>query len=448
MNIENMIKEKENVRAELIERSKASENVQELRSINAQLDEVNKDLTNLRSILSEQIAAEKRNAQMRSADDGDKKDDDKDGDKADDKDDDKQSERSKVVNGGTVLKRSATFKQGAGFEERAQFGKADKEELEKRGKDIKERRTVTVAATGIIIPHRDSNTIAEPFNKISSLIDNVGTIPFDGGESYRQPFAIDTPAGDYSGEGDEYNKAESTFGQVSINKSKLTAIADYSEELEKLPAAPYAEYVQNGVRDSLRRKLTQEILIGDGSAGHLVGIFSTKVTTADTDSVVPVIDKDKDLAIDKIDDTTLDTIVFNYGGDENVEGAQVLILNKMDLLEFAKVRTSNKQRFYDIVSNGNYGTINGVPYIINSACKSIANGAKAGEFCMAYGNLKNYTLATFSPVDIKKSYDAQFKQGMVSVRGSVFVGGNVTRQNGFVRVKMGGATSGTSSNKG
>ncbi|BAL83527.1 putative phage major capsid protein [Selenomonas ruminantium subsp. lactilytica TAM6421] len=438
MNIQNMINEKETFRKELIERSKASEDVQELRSINAQLDEVNKDIANLRSLLAEQVEAEKRNAEKRSED----KEDDKDDKEDDKKKDDKQSERSKAVNAGEVTKRSADFKQGAGFEERAKFGKADNAEMEKRGKAIKEARTVTVATTGIIIPHRDSNTIGEPFNTISSLVDNVGTITFDGGESYRQPFAIDTPAGDYTGEGEEYNTAESTFGQVSINKSKLTAIADYSEELEKLPAAPYAEYVQNGVRESLRRKLTQEILIGDGSAGHLVGIFSNKVATADTDSVVPVIDKDKDLAIDKIDDTTLDTIVFNYGGDENVEGAQVLILNKMDLLEFAKVRTSNKQRFYDIVSNGNYGTINGVPYIINSACKAVTGtNTKAGDFCMAYGNLKNYTLATFSPVDIKKSYDSKFREGMVSVRGSVFVGGNVTRQNGFVRIKKAGKTS-------
>lgn len=446
MNIQNMINEKENFRKELIERSKASEDVQELRSINAQLDEVNKDIANLRSLLAEQMEAEKRSAEKRSDDeDKDKeKDGDKDGDKK--KDEGDQSERSKAVNAGEVTKRSATFKQGAGFEERAQFGKADNVELEKRGKAIKEARTVTVATTGIIIPHRDSNTIGEPFNTISSLVDNVGTITFDGGESYRQPFAIDTPAGDYTKEGEEYKTAESTFGQVSINKSKLTAIADYSEELEKLPAAPYAEYIQNGVRDSLRRKLTQEILIGDGSAGHLVGIFSDAVTKADADSDVPVIDAKKDLELDGIDDTTLDTIVFNYGGDENVEGSQVLILNKMDLLAFAKVRTANKQRFYDIVSNGNYGTINGVPYIINSACKAVTNGAKAGEFCMAYGNLKNYTLATFSPVDIKKSYDTKFREGMVSVRGSVFVGGNVTRQNGFVRIKKAGKAS-TAGNK-
>ena len=170
MNIQNMINEKENFRKELIERSKASEDVQELRSINAQLDEVNKDIANLRSLLAEQVEAEKRSAEKRSDDED--KDKEKDGDKDDDKkkDEGDQSERSKAVNAGEVTKRSATFKQGAGFEERAQFGKADNVELEKRGKAIKEARTVTVATTGIIIPHRDSNTIGEPFNTISSLV--------------------------------------------------------------------------------------------------------------------------------------------------------------------------------------------------------------------------------------------------------------------------------------
>lgn len=427
MSIETMIANKEVQLKELVERSRKSDDVQELRSINQQMDAINKDIAELRQL--DQSDSE--------GDDKDKKDDVQKDD-ADDKDDE-ENERTKAVTAGET--RSKQYVPGKGFHARGVIG-GNKAEAEQRGSALKEGRSVTVATTGIIIPQHDSNTITDHFNQISSLIDNVGHLEFNGGDTFRQPFAIDTPVGGYTVEGTEYASAESTFGQADIRKTKVTAIADYSEELEKLPAAPYAEYVTNGVLSSIRRKITQEILIGDGSDGHLTGIFSTAVATKQDNSPVPIIDSSKDLAFTSIDDTTLDRIVFNFGGDEDVEGAAVLILNKADLLAFASVRTAQKQRFYEIEARGNYGTINGIPYIINSACSSISNG-KAGEFAMAYGNLANYQLVTFSPVDVKKSYDSKFREGMVSVRGSLFVGGNVVRQNGFVRVKV-GATSSTS----
>ena len=58
---------------------------------------------------------------------------------------------------------------------------------------------------------------------------------------------------------------------------------------------------------------------------------------------------------------------------------------------------------------------------------------------MAYGALKNYEVAVFSPVEIAKSNDYKFKQGIICYKASVFVGGNVVGYQGFVRVKKGAA---------
>lgn len=429
MNLAELIKAKEEQRSKLIARSKESTDVKELRSINERLDEVNDDLAVLRGMQKnneEKQEAEKREKEVKPVNA------EKNGDVA---------ERTKAVNDADdVEHRSKTFTQGVGLSGELNIRdnvSDNKQELEKRGKVIKEGRSITISASNIIVPKFDSNTINDHFNVVSSLLDNVDHLSFVGGDTFRQPFAIDTPAGDYTEEGKEYHTAEAKFGQSAIYKTKITAIASYSEELEKLPAAPYAQYIQNAIRNSIRRTLTKEILVGDGSDGHLTGIFSTAVATKTNDSAVPIIDPSKDLSYSKIDDTTLDEIVFNYGGDEDVEGTAVLILSKTDLLEFSKVRTSVKQRFYDIKSQGNFGTINGIPYIINSACTPISGGTtNANKFAMAYGNLMNYKVVTFGDLDIRKSYDAQFMAGMVAVRGSGFFGGNVVRQNGFVRVKV------------
>ena len=100
------------------------------------------------------------------------------------------------------------------------------------------------------------------------------------------------------------------------------------------------------------------------------------------------------------------------------------------------MRKTNGDKVYDVKANGNTGTIDGVPFIINSACAAITNASTpTNAYAMAYGPLSNYELVTFSPTEIKRSTDYKFKQGMIAHRGSVFVGGNVVAQNGFLRVK-------------
>lgn len=301
------------------------------------------------------------------------------------------------------------------------------EEREQRGKFLKENRSVTVASSNIILPRTDSSIINPTFNQVSSLIDRVHQIPLNGGESFRQPYVKDYGTGDYSVEGDDYNETDPQFGYVQIDKTKVTAYTECTEELIKLPNADYESQIIGSVSTAIRKKITREILVGDGTSGHLVGIFSTAAVAIDAAS---------DKEISTIDNSTLDEILYSFGGDEDVESESVLILNKLDLKAFAKVRDNNGNKFYTIINHGNTGTIDGVPFIINSACKAITDPATtAGQFAMAYGPLSNYSLAIFSNLDVQRSTDYKFKQGICAHRGDIFSGGNVTAKNGFLRVK-------------
>ena len=49
-------------------------------------------------------------------------------------------------------------------------------------------------------------------------------------------------------------------------------------------------------------------------------------------------------------------------------------------------------------------------------------------------------MPVFSPVEIGKSTDYKFKDGIVCYKASVFTGGNVVGYRGFVRVKKGAAS--------
>lgn len=302
------------------------------------------------------------------------------------------------------------------------------DEAEKRGKALMEKRSVTIASTGVIIPAYQASDIKPTFNEVSSIIDNVNIKQFYGGESFKQPYLAGYGTGEYATENDSaLTDADPTFGYAEVTKTKIVAYTEDSEELTKLPAANFDAEVVKGISVAVRKKIAQEILIGDGTSGHFVGIFDNGATA---------IDAATDIDFAEIDENTLDTIIYSYGGNENVEDLAVLVLNKLDLKAFAMLRDSNGRKIHDVKPKGNYGTIDGVPYIINSACEAISDASTtSGQYAMAYGPLSNYTMAIFSDLSVGRSTDYKFKEGMIAHRGVIFSGGNVTAKNGFLRVK-------------
>lgn len=271
-------------------------------------------------------------------------------------------------------------------------------------------------------------------NPVSALIDMVKITALQGGETYERGFVKNYGAdgGGATAEGAAYNDVEPSLGYVTIEKQKVTAYTEEPEEMQKLPNADYDSVVEGSVSMAIRRYLSRQILIGDGSTSKLKGIFFNPTKESER-----VIDPATDITtITAIDDGTLDEIIYSFGGDEEVEGVATLILNKKDLKAFAKLRDKQGRKVYTIVNRGQTGTIDGVPFVINSACAAISDSATAaGAYEMAYGYLQNYELAIFSDIDVRRSDDYKFKNGQTAFRASMFAGGSVAAWNGFIRVK-------------
>lgn len=276
----------------------------------------------------------------------------------------------------------------------------------------------------------DLNQTANP---VSALVDLVKAVPLQGGETYERGFVKDYGANGAgaTAEGGNYNAVEPVFGYVTIEKQKVTAYTEEPEEMQKLPNADYDSVVEGSVSKAIRRYLSRQILIGDGTTSNLKGIFFNPSNAGDR-----VIDPDTDIEISAIGADTLDDIIYSFGGDEEVEGVATLILNKNDLKAFAKLRDQQGRKVYTIVNNGQTGTIDGVPFVINSACAAVSAAATdAGAYVMAYGYLQNYELAIFSDIDVRRSDDYKFRTGQTAFRASMFAGGSVAAWNGFVRAK-------------
>lgn len=305
------------------------------------------------------------------------------------------------------------------------------EEKSKRGKALREKRTITVDNSKIALATHTARGVTDTFNEVSTLIDLVTITPLEGGESYQRGYVKGYGEGGKTTD-KKYKKVETIFGYADINKQKITAYSEEPEEIKKLADADYHDKIVNGMTVSEKKKMSKLILIGDGSTGEFQGIFSNP---SDSDFAI---EKDKDLIISKIDDATLDEIVYSYGGEEDTVADACLILNKKDLKAFAKVRNADGKKAYKIVNHGNTGTIDDVPYVINSACKALSDVATVkDDYCMAYGSLKNYEVALFSNLEVKQSEDFKFDEGQIAHKGVVFAGGNVVAWNGFIRVKKG-----------
>jgi len=424
-----LIAKKEARKKELGTTANASEDVKELRSINAELETLNGEITELRSI----IAAS---------------DDDDEDDEAEERG---TAEESPEQRGGSPVGRQkilASYGLGSGQKsDEEKRDKQDETKWEQRGADLKakkpvefaldevpELRAVTIGGGTLINETKYKRTLNPTFNEVSRVIDTVNAVPLIGGEAYEAGFEISVGEGDYTTEDGNYTETDPVFGYVSIGKAKITAYTEMTDEAMKLPNVDYQSRVRASIVKALRKKISKQILVGAGGANAITGIFNAPA------NVIPVA---TDLEITAIDADTLDNIVINYGGDEEVEGIGYLVLNKKDLAAFAAVRDANGRKLYKIKTQGNTGTISSdesfeVPFIINSACPPLSAATTPDDtYCMAYGMMMGYEMPIFSALTVEESRDFKFRTGHVAYRGSVWAGGNVAMYKGFIRVKKG-----------
>lgn len=297
----------------------------------------------------------------------------------------------------------------------------------------KEERSVMVSGGTLLVPGKTKTQITESFDRPSAMADKLNTVPLNGGESYSVAFEKSGNEGGYTVEGGQYQDIDPEFDHVSTGRAKITAYAEVTEEVEKLPDADYVSRVGQAVEKALKKKIGAQAIAGTGSENTIRGIYN-----ADS----KVLDGNGDIEIATIDQDTLNTIVFGFGGEEAVEDEQTLILNKKDLEAFSKVKNTHGDFVYKITKEKGEGRIsysNGgadVPYIINSACTALSDATtEAGAKTMVYGALADYEFPVFSDIETSMSTDYKFKEGMKAFKASCIVGGTVSKFNGFSRIK-------------
>lgn len=427
--LKKLIQRKKDEQTKLNKRMDESEDIKEVRSIGETLKTIAQEIAEAEAQLQAIENEPKDEPQEEQKDDEARADDNLGPNEEEPTNENVERSKDYVKVGGTDIRHMATTNLRGGNPMDKEQREAQNKEIEERAKLLKEGRAVTVASDNILLPKHQSNDLATvPFRQVSTFYDLTKVRNLQGGESYEAPFTKSYGTGGLTEEDSAYTEAEPKFETAKINKVKVTAYAEFSEELERLPNANYEAEIRKGVEIALKKKMAQQQIGGTGESNTFIGI-----TSANADNTAVLASDDMELS--KIDQDTLNKIIFAYGGDEEVEQKGVLVLNKADLLAFSLVKNDIGDHAYKIdLANQ---TINTVPYIINSNLTPLDTASK-GQYSMIYGIPQYYETAIFSPVEIKKSYDYKFKDGMIAYRASVFAGGNTTAYRGFMRVKKSG----------
>ena len=319
-------------------------------------------------------------------------------------------------------------------------------DAEKRAKEFMESGKMKIAGsearsiltTGSIAKPTGAGGINDAQNVVSSIVDQVKVTDCTGMGQYNVAYQKSIQAAEIGADGVAPAGSDPVFRYAAIKPVLVKTIAYVSRELKKQTPLAYEEKVKAGAMAALKKKVGAMIVGGNGTT-EISGI----INAVNTESTPEVIYDTYEVASGVIDEKTLRGIVLAYGGDENVGGNATLYLNKADLIAFGDVRGTNEKRaVYEIIPNGadpNTGIIKdgglSVPYCINSNVTALSGAASKAK-TMIYGAPVNYELGLFGDYEVAADESYKFAEGLITIRGEVMVGGNVTADKGFIVVTV------------
>lgn len=297
--------------------------------------------------------------------------------------------------------------------------------------DAVKRALVTNAATlfsgDIVAPTGGSSQINDGFNaQVSGLIDQVRVETFEGlnawEESYLKTMPTATKGKPATVAGTTRADSSAAWRKAKLISHEVQTTAFVDRNISRLSPAAYAAKAQSYALKSLRKEINNMIVNGDGSESpEVFGFVNAKNTNAENifaASTVTAIDAD-----------TLRSMVFGYGGDEEVSANARMVLSKVNLEALGKLKigTGDNRPLYDISQQGNTGTIKSggliVPYTIASA---------VGDKTLAYGDPMAYLLALFGSYTVRVDESVKSVERMIAILGDVLVGGNLTVDKGML----------------
>lgn len=289
-------------------------------------------------------------------------------------------------------------------------------------------RTNSVTFSGsLVTPTGGGSQINDGTNaQVSTLVKQVRVETFEGLNAYEEPYLKSMQEAKDGSPSTVGGTARSASDPV-WKKAKLTAhevqvTSFIDRNISRLSPANYAAKCQEYSLKAMLRRANALICNGDELGTHeMFGLINAKNT--DGENIFHAAS-----AVTAVDPDTLRSLVFGYGGDEEVASQARLVLSKQSLDAFGRVKfkSDDYRKLYEISQNGNTGTIKEggliVPYTI---CSHIGNST------IAYGDPLSYLLALFGAYSIRIDESVKAVERQIAVLGDVLMGGNLTVDRGM-----------------
>lgn len=294
------------------------------------------------------------------------------------------------------------------------------------------RASILPTSTGVIGPSGVSGINDAAGLTVSSFIDLIKVTDCTGMASYKVAYLSGdgtAAAGTY---GTVPTESGPTFGSVELTPNLVNIIEYISREIRKQSPLLYENKVQEATRRALRRILNKNA-VDAVIASNLNDTLAKTAAAGDATGEA------------LFTPSLLSDIILAYGGDEGVDGAAYLVLNKADLKAFAAVRGTNEYLpVYSITpdsTNPNVGVIkdnNGLScrYCLSKdvAALSTMTLTTTAQKSMFYGNPQCAEMGLWGDIEVTVNDGYKFGEGLLTIMGEAMADADVTTPKGFVIV--------------
>lgn len=339
-----------------------------------------------------------------------------------------EAEAAAAAAGAAGSEENAARSSGASFQRRCQEFQRTGRMVYENARSMIKRAALLSTSSGVIGPTGVGGINDVAGNTVSDFLDLIKITDCTGMASYKVAYMVSDAEASAGTEGSVPTESEPAYGSVELKPSLVSLISYVSREIRKQSPLQYEQKVNESATRALRRLLSKKavdaVLASELNATHaLTGASGSVLFTP----------------------SLLSDIILAYGGDEGVDGAATLVLNKADLKAFAAVRGKNEYLpVYSITpdaTNPSMGVIkdnNGLScrYCLNKNVPALSTAALSSTATktMLYGNPQCLEMALWGGVEVNVNEGYKFGEGLLTIRGEATADAAVTVKNGFVVV--------------
>ena len=306
-------------------------------------------------------------------------------------------------------------------ERAAKFKETGKRSISMREYAKAINKRATLVSSGTIATPTEVEGIVPTFNQVSSIVDLVRVVNCEGMGSNKVAYEVSIGTANAQTEGQAITSSDPTYAFVTITPASYGILSSISNQVMKQSPLDYEGKIVDSAEKALRVKAAN--------------VITTNLLASS------LIAKPTNLQVSAYDETTLRTLALSYGSDETVYGDAWLFLTKADLIALGEIYSDTLLRpAYEITpdtNNPNTGIIKqgglSMRYCLNPNLTPLAT-ASSTDVTMFYGQPECFELDLFSDYEVKVSEDYQFDKNMLTIRGTVDLGGTIIKKDGFVAV--------------